>query len=114
MNGLKKRPQFPKILVFHTQTCSGGRNAPATQLSELPRTADGHALQSALWAGEGTLKGYLRDEGPHQPPRQHHCDERRQVVVNEVEILKEEREKVFTRGTDSKTTQLGWDWKAGC
>jgi len=57
---------------------------------------------------------YLRDEGPHQPPRQHHCDERRQVVVNEVKILKEEKEKVFTRERGSETTQLGRDWKAGC
>lgn len=49
---------------------------------------------------------YLRDEGPHQPPRQHHCDECRQVVVNEVKILKEEKEKVFNRQRALKP--LGW------
>lgn len=46
---------------------------------------------------------YLRDNGPHQPPCQHHCDERRQVVVNEMKILKEERKKVFTKKRNSLT-----------
>lgn len=59
MNGLKeKTPRqkgIPKILVLHTQTCSGGRNPSATQLTELSQAMDGHALQSVLQAGEGTV-----------------------------------------------------------
>lgn len=82
---------------------------PALQFSELSKAV---VLCNQYYRQEREQwEHYLRDEGPHQPPRQHHCDERRQVVVNKVEILKKEREKVFTRGRDSETTHLGWDWK---
>lgn len=83
-----------KILVLHTQTLLQKK---PSNLQNFLRPWMTMSCSSFYRQEREQWECYLRDNGPHQPPCQHHCDERRQVVVNEVKILRR-KEKRYSPG----------------